>query len=95
MKRGNERGLTMPPPNIFAQEMGHRNTDLGPVLYVKFRRENYQLIGWRELWEAFAERYPGQWAVQVFPPKEELVDEENIYHLFVMEHKPAGLSIKR
>ena len=81
--------------NIFAQEMGERDTALGVALYVKFRRENCQPIGWRELWDAFNERYPGQWAIQMFPPEDELVDEENIYHLFVLSQHPFGLTIKR
>jgi hypothetical protein len=40
---------------------------------------------WTEVWEVFQDRYPNRWAIQVFPPKDRLVDEENIYHLYVLE----------
>jgi len=31
----------------------------------------------------------------VFPPASDLVDEANIYHLFVLEWEPVGVNIKR
>jgi len=46
------------------------------------------------VWEAFAEKYPGHWAVQCFPPAGELVDGKNVYHLWVCDTPPEGLNIK-
>lgn len=79
----------------FVQEMGERETSLGWALYIKVRTEDYRQLTWSEVWEAFAARYPGRWAVQSFPPAGELVDEVNVYHLFVLEGEPRGFNIKR
>jgi len=49
---------------------------------------------WREVWDAFAERYPGRWAVQCFPPADQLVDGKAVYHLFVCDESPVGLNIR-
>lgn len=80
---------------IFAQEMGYRESTLGTVMYVRFRRYNGLPIGWTELWQAYTERYPERWAVQCFPPADRMVDQANIYHLFVAEEAPRGLDINR
>jgi hypothetical protein len=78
---------------ISSQEMGERRTSFGSVLYVKFSRHDGKRIGWSALWRAFSSRYPGQWAVQFFPPVEDLIDEANYYHLFVLEDPPHGVNI--
>jgi hypothetical protein len=46
------------------------------------------------VWERFAAAYPGQWAVQMFPPADQLVDGKAVYHLFVCDEPPAGLNIR-
>jgi hypothetical protein len=79
----------------FSQVMGMRQTSFGWALYVKFRTEDYRPLAWSDVWAAFAALYPGRWAVQFFPPAEELVDEANIYHLYVLEDAPVGVSIHR
>ena len=79
----------------FVQEMGERDTALGVALYIKVRTEDYRVLTWSEVWEAFSGRYPGHWAVQCFPPAERLVDDTNIYHLWVLDDPPAGLDINR
>lgn len=84
-----------PLENAFVQELGYRQTQFGPCLYLRIRRYDDQPMSWREVWNTFAELYPGQWAVQFFPPAGELVDEANIYHLFVLEEEPVGVNIKR
>jgi hypothetical protein len=83
--------------NVFVQEMGPVETDLGPLLYIRIRREGYGPLSWRQAWEAFNRNYPGQWAVQFMPPALDLVDEEDIFHLYVFEPGavPAGVNIKR
>jgi hypothetical protein len=52
-------------------------------------------MAWSEVWATFADRYPGRWAVPFFPPASDLVDEANIYHLFVLEEAPLGVNINR
>ncbi len=81
---------------LTVREIEARETDLGPALYVKVQAAGHRPLSWREVWEAFAARYPGRWAVQAFPPADQLVDGKAVYHLFVLEpgYEPAGLSIK-
>lgn len=66
----------------------------GFALYIRIYTPCYRQLSWTEVWETFSDRYPGRWAVQVFPPADQLVDEENIYHLFVFDSLPATLNIK-
>jgi len=80
---------------ITITERGYReNTALGRVLQIKIFEEHYRALSWREVWEAFAKAYPNRWAVQCFPPTSELVDGKAVYHLFVCDEPPRGLSIK-
>ena len=80
--------------DVMITERGTRNTCLGPAMQIKVCTPDYRVLTWREVWEAFAVEYPGQWAVQVFPPKERLIDSKAVYHLFVLENEPLGLSLK-
>ena len=79
----------------FIQEMEHRRTTLGEALYIRIYTNDYRQLAWSEVWQTFSASYPNQWAVQMFPPKSELVDEVNVYHLFVLESEPRNLSITR
>ena len=54
----------------------------------------YPLLTWRQIWDAFTEKYPDRWAVQVFPPVGELVDSKAVYHLWVLESEPDGLNLR-
>ena len=74
-------------------ERGYRESCLGPVLQIKVFALDYRPLFWTEVWEAFARLYPGKWAVQVFPPVDQLVDGKAVYHLFVCEKAPEGLNI--
>ena len=74
-------------------ECDRRPTAFGEALYVRIHRTDMAVMGFRELWDLFDRLYPGQWAVQVFPPREHLLDQANKYHLFVFEQKPEGLSL--
>lgn len=82
--------------NLRIREVEPRETPLGPALYVKFNAMGYRPLSWREVWEAFAARYPGRWAFQAFPPSDRLIDGKAVYHLFVLEpgFEPGGLDIK-
>lgn len=78
------------------REIETRGTVLGPALYVKIHAPGHRPLSWREVWDAFADRYPGRWAVQAFPPADRLVDGKAVYHLFVLEEgvTPVGLDIR-
>lgn len=79
----------------FVQEMGHSSTVLGEALYIKVRTEDYRQLSWSELASVFNDRYPDRWALQAFPPKYQVLDEANVYHLFVLEDEPLGFNINR
>jgi hypothetical protein len=80
--------------DVSIQEKGYRHTSLGMALYILIYTPDYRQLSWSEVWEAFARRYPDQWAVQFFPPAGDLVDERNLYHLFVLEETPRGVNVK-
>src|SRR5687768_4224837 len=71
-----------------------RVTGLGLVRQIKIFAPGYRTLNWREVWEKFAEAYPGQWAVQRFPPADQLVDGKSVYHLWVCDEPPRGLNIR-
>lgn len=81
--------------HIHIQEKEYRETALGIALYIRVFTDNYQQLSWSEVWNRFAQSYPGQWAIQCFPPHDQVVDEENIYHLFVLDCPPQGFNIRR
>ena len=71
-----------------------RDTDLGPVTQIEIYEPGYRVLAWREVWEKFAETYPGRWAVQVFPPAGALVDGKAVYHLWVFDREPRGMNLR-
>lgn len=76
-------------------ERGYRDSCLGRVLQLKVSADSGRLLYWHEVQEAFAQRYPHQWAVQVFPPDGQVVDSKNVYHLFVCTGCPEGLNLRQ
>ncbi len=81
-------------PKVSIQELGERLTSFGVANYIKIRRHDEKPMNWRAVWEAFASTYPDCWAVQMFPPASELIDEINVYHLYVLQDSPSGVNIK-
>ena len=80
--------------DLWLRVVERRSTCLGEVLYIKIGAPGYRPLGWREVWERFVRAYPRQWAVQCFPPEDQLVDGKAVYHLFVCDVPPEGLNIK-
>jgi hypothetical protein len=74
-------------------ECDERCTPLGAATYVRIHRHDMAAMGFRELWEVFDALYPARWAVQVFPPRESLLDMANKYHLFVFTLQPTSLDL--
>ena len=87
--------LNLDVPVAEVQEMGHQVTSLGDVLYIRISTPDKKPLSWKGVYETYARAYPTRWAVQFFPPLAELVDEENIYHLYVLDHEPGGVNINR
>ncbi len=75
-------------------DRGARDTCLGPAVQLKIHAEDYRPLCWREIWDGVEEHSPGRWAVQVFPPREKLLDSKAGYHLFVLDKEPEGLNLK-
>ena len=80
--------------SIRIREIEERGTAFGPATYIKVHAPGYRPLGWSEVWEAFVSAYPDRWAVQAFPPRDQLVDGKAVYHLFVLDHEPEGLNIR-
>ena len=76
------------------REIEERDTELGKAIYIKISVIGYRPLSWREVWGIFTAAYPGRWAVQVFPPRDQLVNGKAMYHLFVLDHEPEGLNIR-
>lgn len=81
--------------DLVLTERGYVDSALGRVLQIKIFAPMYRPLSWREVWERFAAAYPGKWAVQCFPPCDQLVDGKAVYHLFVCDTPPAGLNIRQ
>lgn len=80
----------------YIQEVEYRNSSWGYFLYIRIQRYDNKSMGWEEIHSRFAEAYPGKWAIQVFPPDSHLVNDANMYHLFVLEDSiPSQLTINR
>lgn len=80
--------------DLVITERGTRDSALGRVRQLKIFAPDYRPLAWREVWDCFTAAYPGRWAVQVFPPADQLVDEKPVYHLFVCDAEPAGLNLR-
>ena len=79
---------------LIITERGRRESCLGSVRQIKVFSLTYRPLSWSEVWEAFAEAYPGRWAVQCFPPAGVLVAGKPAYHRFVCDAPPAGVNIR-
>lgn len=79
-------------PQARVQTLDMYVTDWGVFRRLKIQREDGAVMSWREVWDAFNGIYPGRWAIQFFPPNANLLDEANIYHLFMVdgEDPPTG-----
>jgi hypothetical protein len=79
----------------YVLECERRPTGLGWGLRVQIERYDGRRMGWEELHRVFTQRYPGKWAVQVFPPLEHTYNGANKYHLLVLDEAPSELDLGR
>jgi hypothetical protein len=82
--------VTRAGDDVLLSDRGPRTSPWGTATHVQFTSESGRTLSWAEVYEAFAEAFPGCWAVEVYPPREFLVDEVNAYHLFVL---PPGAEL--
>jgi len=59
----------------------------GMVTYLKVYTPDYKRLSWLQVWQTFTEVYPDRWAIELYPPAEELVNDEHVHHLWML---PAG-----
>ena len=45
---------------------------------------DYQPLSWSQVWQAFAAVYPKRWAIELYPPVEDLVNDAHVYHLWLL-----------
>jgi len=59
----------------------------GEVTRLKVYTSDYQQLSWLQVWQAVAEIYPDQWAIELYPPVSELVNDDHVYHLWLMSEQ--------
>lgn len=52
-------------------------------LWIRTKHPEGRDISWAEKQRIKEIFFPGRWATEAFPPKSDLVDDANIYHLYV------------
>ncbi len=81
---GTARKKKTPPSQAELQHCDPAHTIHGYLEYLKISRRDKAPMTWTEVWERFHLSYPDRWAIMLFPPGDRLVDEANIYHLYLM-----------
>lgn len=61
------------------------STPWGRGVRVRIRANDGRALTWGECYEAWSDAYPDRWAFQLFPPRSDLLDETNTYHLVMLE----------
>ncbi|MAU00685.1 MAG: hypothetical protein CL608_26370 [Anaerolineaceae bacterium] len=56
----------------------------GSVTYLKVYTPDYKRLSWLQVWQAFTDVYPNRWAIELYPPAEELVNDTHVYHLWML-----------
>lgn len=68
----------------------------GQVTRLKVATADYRRLSWLQVWQAFQSAYPGRWALELYPPAEDLVDEAHVYHLWLLPEgwrPPEGMNL--
>ena len=76
------------------KERGVQESSFGPVLQLKVWAAGFPDLSWEQIQKAFNEAYPGRYAVQLFPPRESVVNGKAVYHLWVLPERPRGLDLR-
>ena len=54
------------------------------LTHLKIYTPDYQPLSWSQVWQAFAAVYPKRWAIELYPPVEDLVNDAHVYHLWLL-----------
>lgn len=66
------------------------------VARLKVYTPDYRRLSWLQVWQAFHDAYPNRWALELYPPAEELVDDAHVYHLWLLPEEwqpPDGMNL--
>lgn len=56
----------------------------GTVTHLKVYTPDYKRLNWVQVWQAFTDVYPGRWAIELYPPADDLVNDAHVYHLWLL-----------
>jgi hypothetical protein len=56
----------------------------GMVTYLRIYTPDYKRLSWLQVWRAFTSVYPERWALELYPPAPELVNDAHVYHLWML-----------
>jgi hypothetical protein len=77
--------LVLSEPRAIVQTLETVHVPLWETLtHLKIYTPDYQPLSWAQVWQAFVAVYPERWAVEFFPPTEDLVNDAHIYHLWLL-----------
>ncbi|MBK8986275.1 MAG: hypothetical protein IPM39_09365 [Chloroflexi bacterium] len=54
------------------------------VARLKVYTPDYRRLAWLQVWQVFQAVYPGRWALELYPPAEDLMDDAHVYHLWLL-----------
>ena len=60
-----------------------------PLTHLKICTPDYQPLSWEQVWQAFVDVYPERWAIEFFPPTDDLVNDAHVYHLWLLPEEYA------
>lgn len=84
----------MDPNDYDLLQCDFRETAMGLAMKIRLHRKDMAPMGWEEIAAVINTVYPGRWACQWFPPKADIVNQANKYHLFVFEEMPRGMTLR-
>jgi len=86
--------------NTFVQTVEtFRTPPWGKITHLKIYTPDYKRLSWQQVWQAFAAVYPDRWAIELYPPAAELVNDAHVYHLWLLPEgwvppEPMNLAAK-
>lgn len=74
--------------NVLVQTIATFHTpQWGIIAHLKVYTPDYKCLSWLQVWQAFIAVYPGRWAMELYPPAGDLVNDAHVYHLWLL---PVG-----
>jgi hypothetical protein len=75
---------------LFREKSGHLRLSVNRTEWDERANRWREDIAWDDLQRLKAQAgFPDAWAVEVFPPEQNVVNVANMRHLFILDHQPA------